>query len=264
MNALNIVSWNVNGIRAIQKRGFLDWLQETQPDVLALQETKVNDDTLPGELRDVAGYESHFSYASTRRGYSGVALYSKVSNPLKLAPRSVEVTFGAPEFDDEGRHLIVDFGEFTLANVYFPNGRSSPERLDYKMRYYNAFLKFAREAVADGVNLAICGDFNTAHREVDLARPRENAKTSGFLPEERAWMDSLIDAGFADTFRLFNDSPDQYSWWSQRSGARARNVGWRLDYFFVNESFRHRVTAAPIHSAVMGSDHCPVSIQLAE
>ena len=267
VSALNIVSWNVNGIRAVQKRGFLEWVRETQPDVLAIQETKVNDDTLPGELRDIAGYESYFSFASTRRGYSGVALYSKASNvskPSNPAPRSVERTFGSPEFDDEGRHLIADFGEFILVNVYFPNGRSSPERLDYKMRYYEAFLEFAREAVADGKNLAICGDFNTAHREIDLARPRENAKTSGFLPEERAWIDSLIDAGFIDTFRMFNASADQYSWWSQRSGARSRNVGWRLDYFFVNEGFRHRVTAAPIHSSVMGSDHCPVAIQLAE
>ena len=261
VSALNIVSWNVNGIRAVQKRGFLEWVRETQPDVLAIQETKVNCDTLPDELRDIAGYESHYSYATTRRGYSGVALYSKSSNAV---PRSVERTFGASAFDDEGRHLIADFGEFTLANVYFPNGRSSPERLDYKMRYYERFLKFAREAVAGGKNLAICGDFNTAHREIDLARPRENAKTSGFLPEERAWMDSLIDAGFIDTFRMFNASADQYSWWSQRSGARARNVGWRLDYFFVNEGFQHRVTAAAINSDVMGSDHCPVAIQLAE
>ena len=259
---MNIVSWNVNGIRAIQKRGFLKWVQETQPDVLALQETKVNDDTLPDDLRDIAGYESRFSYASTRKGYSGVALYSRVSGSTPVVPRSVEASFGAQEFDDEGRHLIADFGEFILANVYFPNGRSSPERLDYKMRYYERFLKFARELVADGKNLVICGDFNTAHREIDLARPRENSKTSGFLPEERAWMDELIDAGFADTFRMFNDSANQYSWWSQRSGARARNVGWRLDYFFVNAGFQHKVTAAPIFSDVTGSDHCPVAVQL--
>lgn len=213
---MNIVSWNVNGIRAVQKRGFLEWVGDTQPDVLALQETKVNDDTLPTELRDIAGYESHFSYASTRRGYSGVAVYSKTS------PRAVDLTFGAPEFDDEGRHLIADFGEFALANVYFPNGRSSKERLEYKMRYYDAFLEFARTKVAGGRDLAICGDFNTARREIDLARPRENSKTSGFLPEERAWMDRLVEAGFVDAFRMFNDSPEQYSWWSRRSGARAQ------------------------------------------
>lgn len=260
---MNIVSWNVNGIRAIQKRGFLEWVKKTQPDVLALQETKVNDDTLPDELRDIAGYESHYSYASTRRGYSGVALYTKGSpDSSRVALRSVDGTFGKSVFDDEGRHLIADFGEFILANVYFPNGRSSGERLKYKMEYYDAFLRFAEKTVADGRNLAICGDFNTAHREIDLARPRENSKTSGFLPEERAWMDSLVDAGFVDTFRMFNDSADQYSWWSQRSGARARNVGWRLDYFFVNEGFQQKVTAAEIWPDVMGSDHCPVVIEV--
>lgn len=253
---MNIVSWNVNGIRAIQKRGFLDWIQETRPDVLALQETKVNDDTLPDSLRDVPGYESHFSYATTRRGYSGVAVYSRI--PVL----SAETSFGLPELDDEGRHLVVDFGEFVLANVYFPNGRSSGERLDYKMRYYDAFLEFAEKTVADGKNLAICGDFNTAHREIDLARPRENSKTSGFLPEERAWMDRLNEAGFVDTFRMFDESPERYSWWSQRSGARSRNVGWRLDYFFVNTEFQKRISSAEIHADVLGSDHCPVSIEI--
>jgi len=254
---LNIVSWNVNGIRAIQKRGFLDWVHEAKPDVLALQETKVNDDTLPENLRDVPGYESHFSYASTRRGYSGVAVYSRASVV------SATTSFGVPEWDDEGRHLIIDFGDFVLANVYFPNGRASGERLEYKMRYYDAFLEFAEKTVAGGKNLAICGDYNTAHKEIDLARPRENSKTSGFLPEERAWMDRLVDAGFVDTFRVFDESPERYSWWSQRSGARARNVGWRLDYFFVNAGFQSRISGAEIHADVMGSDHCPVSIEVA-
>ncbi len=256
-NTLKIVSWNVNGIRAIHKRGFLEWMNEIQPEVLALQETKVNNDTLPGVLRDVPGYGSQFSYASTRRGYSGVAVYSRIP------ALSVETTFGAPIWDEEGRHLVVNFGEFVLANVYFPNGRASAERLDYKMRYYDAFLEFASKTIANGKNLVICGDFNTAHREIDLARPRENSKTSGFLPEERAWMDRLTGAGFVDTFRMFDNSPDQYSWWSQRSGARARNVGWRLDYFFVNAGFKDRVTAATIHADVLGSDHCPVAIEIA-
>jgi exodeoxyribonuclease-3 len=256
VSTLKIMSWNVNGIRAIQKRGFLDWVQEAQPDVLALQETKVNDDTLPENLRNIPGYESHFSYASTRRGYSGVAVYSRIGVV------SVERSFGVPEWDDEGRHLLVDFGDFTLANVYFPNGRASTDRLDYKMRYYAGLLTLAGKTVADGKNLVICGDYNTAHHEIDLARPRENSKTSGFLPEERAWMDSLTDAGFVDTFRMFNDSTEQYSWWSQRSGARSRNVGWRLDYFFVNAGFQNRVVGAQIHADVQGSDHCPVAIEI--
>jgi exodeoxyribonuclease-3 len=256
VNTLIVMSWNVNGIRAIQKRGFLDWVEEAQPNVLALQETKVNDDTLPETLRDIPGYESHFSYASTRRGCSGVAVYSRIGVV------SAEPSFGVPEWDDEGRHLLIDFGDFILANVYFPNGRASADRLDYKMRYYAEFLKFAGKTIADGKNLVICGDYNTAHREIDLARPRENSKTSGFLPEERAWMDSLVDAGFVDTFRLFNDSPEQYSWWSQRSGARSRNVGWRLDYFFVNSEFQSRVVDAKIHADVLGSDHCPVAIEI--
>lgn len=250
-----IVSWNVNGIRAATRHGFLDWLIDASPDVLCLQETKLSADKVPPELEEVAPYNSRFSFAE-RKGYSGVALYSK-SEPV-----SVTTTFGVPEFDNEGRHQIADYGDFVLANIYFPNGRMSKERLDYKLAYYDAFLEFADGIRSSGCNLVICGDVNTAHREIDIARPKANEKTSGFLPIEREWMDKLISHGFVDTFRMFDKSPEKYSWWSQRAKARERNVGWRLDYFFVNEELVPSVKRSWIMADVTGSDHCPVALEL--
>jgi exodeoxyribonuclease-3 len=181
----------------------------------------------------------------------------------KLGAKKVEKGFGIPRFDAEGRVLKVDYGDFVFFNIYFPNGKRDEERLRYKMDFYDAYLKEAKRLVKAGRNVVMCGDVNTAHKEVDLARPKENRKISGFLPEECAWMDSMVEAGFVDTFRMFWDGPGHYSWWDMQSHARERNVGWRIDYFFVNHAFAPRVQRAFILKDVHGSDHCPVGIDIA-
>lgn len=256
MKSLSLYSWNVNGIRAIHKKGFLDWLNNTSPDILCLQETKAEADQLPTDLRNPSGYHSYFFSSSTRKGYSGVAIYSK------LKPRSITCGFGIPQFDQEGRTIIADYGYFLVFGVYFPNGQSSPERLDYKMQFYNAFLNHIEKLHAEGRNIIVCGDFNTAHKEIDLARPKANENISGFLPIERNWIDRLISSGYCDTFRSFNQSGNEYTWWNYRSFARERNVGWRLDYFFANKEFMPNVTNASIHKTIVGSDHCPISLDI--
>lgn len=250
-----IISWNVNGFRAAAGRRAFEWVSKVRPDVVCLQETRLNAGAEPLCPEPLSGYHSYFS-SGERKGYSGVATYTKQE------PVSVETTFGAPAFDDEGRHQVIDFGSFLLANVYFPNGRMSAERLAYKLAYYEAFLDFANRVTANGRRLVICGDVNTAHKEIDIARPKANEKTSGFLPEERAWIDRLIEHGFVDTFRMFDQSPERYTWWSARARARERNVGWRLDYFFVDEGLAGSVKKSWILDDVMGSDHCPVGLEL--
>ena len=254
--SLRALSWNVNGLRAIHRHGdFLDWLTSESPDILCVQETKSHIEQLVPELRRVEGYHAYFASAE-RKGYSGVAIYTKEE------PIDVVTGLGIPEFDREGRVLIAEYPQFVLMNIYYPNGKMSQERLDYKMRFYDAFLEFADGLTAAGQSLVVCGDVNTAHREIDIARPKENSKISGFLPEERAWMDTFLSHGFVDTFRMFDDEAEQYSFWDMKSRARDRNVGWRIDYFFVNESFRDRVKDAWIMPEVAGSDHCPVGIEL--
>ncbi|NQT24077.1 exodeoxyribonuclease III [candidate division KSB1 bacterium] len=250
-----LISWNVNGIRAIQKKGFLDWFLKEQPDVLCLQETKAQSDQLDVALIEVPGYHVYFASAE-RKGYSGVAIYSK-EKPLNVHPG-----LGVAEFDGEGRTLICEYPDFTLYNIYYPNGKASPERLNYKMRFYDAFLDHANGVKDQGKNIVICGDVNTAHAEIDLARPKENEKFSGFLPEERAWIDKFLADGYADTFRMFTKEGGYYSWWDYKTRARERNVGWRIDYFFVSESLKSRVKDGFILKDIMGSDHCPIGIEL--
>ena len=251
-----ICSWNVNGIRAAYSKGFLDWLEENRPHILCLQETKAREEQLPPELKEVEGYHAYFSSAE-RKGYSGVALYAQSE------PRSVRNGFGIPRFDNEGRTIIADFGGFTLCNIYFPNGKQSKERLTYKMEFYDAFLEYADGLRKKGKGIVACGDFNTAHTEIDLARPKENSKVSGFLPQERAWMDKFVEHGYVDTLRMFNQEPDQYTWWDLKTRARERNVGWRIDYFFVSDDMRDKVKSSTIQADVTGSDHCPICIELA-
>ena len=256
MKRRRILSWNLNGIRAVHRKGrFLSFLEEDSPDILCVQETKAQEEQLPPEIREVEGYHVYFSSAE-RKGYSGVALYTREK------PKEVKYGLGVEKFDMEGRTLIADYGDFVLFNIYYPNGRMSPERLAYKMEFYDVFLKMVDELKAEGRNLVICGDLNTAHTEIDLARPKANEKTSGFLPEERAWIDKFLSHGYLDSFRMFISEGGHYSWWSQRANARERNVGWRLDYFFVNEEFRNAVRTAFILTEVMGSDHCPVGVEL--
>ena len=256
MSGIKALSWNVNGLRAVHRKGFLDWFAEENPDILCLQETKLNEEQIPPEVLEVAGYQKFFSSAE-RKGYSGVALFTKPE------PQSVSYGFGIPEFDNEGRILIADYGKFVLFNIYFPNGRSRADRLKYKMEFYDAFLDFAERTRQQGKNIVVCGDYNTAHKEIDLARPEANQKVSGFLPEERAWMDQLVAKGYVDTLRIFNDRPEQYSYWDQMTKARDRNVGWRIDYFFVDEGFVPSISNAFILPDGMGSDHCPVGIEIA-
>lgn len=255
MKKIRILSWNVNGIRAVQKKGFVDWLLEAKPDILCLQETKAREDQLPEELKKVEGYESYFA-SSDRGGYSGVALYTK------LKPARVKGGFGIGRFDVEGRTLVADYESFILYNIYFPNGKISKERLRYKMDFYEAFLEHVVMLKNQGKNIVVCGDINTAHKEIDLARPKENEKVSGFLPEERAWIDRFIESGFIDTFRMFNKEPGKYTWWDLKSRARERNVGWRIDYFFVNDNFKENVEDSFILSEVQGSDHCPIGLDV--
>ena len=255
MSRLRILSWNINGIRAAQKKGFLEWIANESPDIMCLQETKISADQLTDSLKQVEGYEAYFAHAE-RKGYSGVAVYSKSS------PVQVTSSFDVDALSGEGRVLAVGYEDFVLFNVYFPNGKSSAERLQYKLDFYEAFLDFVEEIRLQGKGIVICGDVNTAHQEIDLARPKANENVSGFLAEERAWIDKLLSRGYVDTFRKFNQEPEQYTYWDQITRARDRNVGWRIDYFFVDQAFASRVKAGFILADVMGSDHCPVGIEI--
>jgi exodeoxyribonuclease-3 len=256
MKEKRLLSWNVNGLRSVINKGFLDWLQKEKPDVLCIQETKINDiEKLDADVREPAGYHVYWNYPE-RKGYAGVATFTKDE------PADVRYDFGKSGLELEGRAIIAEYPGFILFNVYFPNGKASLERLKYKMAFYDVFLKYADSLKASGKKLVICGDVNTAHKEIDLARPKENAKVSGFLPEERAWMDKLVAHGYADTFRHYHKEPNQYSYWDIKTGARARNVGWRIDYFFVSENLLPAVTKTFIMPEVTGSDHCPVGIVL--
>ncbi len=252
---MKLLCWNVNGLRAIDKKGFYPWFQTESPDILCLQEIKATPEQLPPHLRNEPGYHTFWNPAE-KKGYSGVATISK------LKPKSVKNGFGREEFDSEGRILITEYPTFTLFNIYFPNGKKNKERLQYKLDFYDEFLSYADDLKAHDHNIVVCGDFNTAHKEIDLARPRENEHISGFLPVERAWIDTFIDHGYVDTFRTFHAEPNQYSWWDLKTGARARNVGWRIDYFFVNKEFLPKVKNAFILPQVIGSDHCPVGLEI--
>ena len=252
---MRIMSWNVNGIRAAHKKGFVEWFAREDPDVLCIQETKASPGQLAPELTAVAGYHAYFCSAE-RKGYSGVATYTKIE------PKEVVYGFGVERCDNEGRILRMDYGDFLLFNIYFPNGKSSDERLAYKMEFYDAFLEHLDRLRSEGRNIVVCGDVNTAHKEIDIARPKANEKISGFLPSERAWMDKWISHGYIDTFRMFCQDPGQYTWWDARGGARERNVGWRIDYFFVDEGIQDMVKSAFILPDVMGSDHCPIGIEI--
>lgn len=253
---LKILSWNVNGIRSVLKKGFLEWLQKAKPDILLLQETKAEQSQLPDELLAPEGYHSFWSSPRTKKGYSGTALFTR------YVPSKISAGIGSPKFDQEGRCLVAEFGDLMIFNVYFPNGKASEERLQFKMQFYEAFQKRVLAEVKKGKKVLIGGDVNTAHHPIDLAHPKENEKISGFLPIERAWMDRLECAGFHDTFRMFHPESHQYSWWSTRTAARKRNVGWRIDYFYCSDDLKKHVKDAFILQDVMRSDHCPVGVKL--
>jgi exodeoxyribonuclease III len=257
---IRLFSWNVNGVRSCAGKGLLEWLARESPDVLCLQETKADPSQLTKELlapSDGSGgtYRSYWASAK-RRGYSGVAILSKVE------PKSISY-LGEREFDDEGRALVADFGEFVLVSAYFPNSQAEGARLGYKLGFCDAVLALCDKLVAAGRNVVVCGDWNIAHTPIDLANPKSNEGNPGYLPEERAWMDKYLGSGYADAFRRFHPEPRSYTWWTYRvAGARERNIGWRLDYHCVNEAFLPALGGSSIHPEVLGSDHCPVSIEL--
>ena len=254
---MRIISWNVNGIRAIEKKGFFEWLKKEDPDILCLNETKAE----PGQLSPLflnppgTEYKSYWASAK-KKGYSGVAIYTK--------KEPAEVRFmGKSEFDEEGRVLAADYEDFTLIAAYFPNSQDEGKRLGYKLGFNDAMLKLCNSIVKKGRHFLLCGDYNVAHTPIDLARPKQNENSAGYLPEERAWMDSFLKAGHIDTFRHFHPGePGHYTWWSYMGQARSKNIGWRIDYTCVNKDFLPKVKQSIIRPEVEGSDHCPVEIEL--
>jgi exodeoxyribonuclease-3 len=257
---MRILSWNVNGLRACARKGFGRWLARAGADVVGLQEVRALPEELPPRLRAPRGFAAHFSPAE-RRGYSGVALWSR------REPDRVDASLGSAEFDREGRLLIAHFGRLALASVYVPKG-SGPlrdnSRVPYKLAFSRALFDRLQRLRRGGRRVLLMGDFNTAHREIDLARPRQNRETSGFLPEERAELDRWIAAGWVDTFRRFEPGPGHYTWWSQRYGVRAKNIGWRIDYVFASPAAMRFVKGAFHLPQVRGSDHCPVGVEVDE
>jgi exodeoxyribonuclease-3 len=253
---VKLISWNVNGIRAVAKRGFAEWLAEASPDVLCLQETRAQPEQLAAELCQPAGYRAWW-HSAERKGYSGVATFCRVE------PLSVRMGLGVDEYDVEGRVLTTGHTGFKLFNVYFPNGGRKLERLDFKLRFYADLLEYCDALHVQGKRLILCGDYNTAHRPIDLARPQQNQKTSGFLPKEREWIDRYLAHGFVDAYRaLHPEETDCYTWWMYMRNARERNIGWRIDYFLISEALMPAVVEASILSDVMGSDHCPIVLEV--
>jgi exodeoxyribonuclease III len=251
-----LVSWNVNGIRAIAKKNFFEYLESEAPDILCIQETKAHEDQLDETILTPPGYYTYW-HSGERRGYSGVATFSK------QRPRSVTQGVRIIPMDTEGRVLRTEHKDFFLYNIYFPNGGRGEERLRFKLDFYEEILEHFEAERAKGHPLIICGDVNTAHKEIDLKNPKQNEKTSGFMPIERAWLDKITDLGYIDTFRHFHpDSLDWYSWWDMRTGARARNAGWRIDYFIITPDLLPRCRDASIQMDIMGADHAPVTLQL--
>jgi exodeoxyribonuclease III len=252
---MKMISWNVNGIRAVHKRGFLDWFRQEAADVVCVQEIKATPEILDESLRHPEKYHSYW-HPARKPGYSGVAIFSKIE------PLAVREGIGIEEVDAEGRVLTAEFGEFYLVNSYFPNSQREHTRLDYKLRFCDAILKHCDALKAAGKHVVLCGDYNIAHREIDLRNPKTNQDNAGFLPEERAWMDKFLSSGYADVFRERVSEPHHYTWWSYRPGVRDRNIGWRLDYHCVNNELRDRVHETIHRPTVPGSDHCPVVLEL--
>lgn len=262
MTAMKLVSWNVNGLRAATRKGFAEWLHRSEAQIVGVQEIRAEPHQLPEKTRAPSGWSTHFFPASRKPGYSGVGLFSR------SAPNSIRTSLGEARFDVEGRVQIARFGDLTVVNTYFPNGSGTNRdlsRVPYKLDFYDRLRGSLQSQLDAGAPMVVMGDFNTAHREIDLARPRSNRKTSGFRPEERKRLQRWFDAGWVDSFRHFYpDATDHYTWWTYRGDCRARNVGWRIDYILVSPGALPHLQAAHIHPDVMGSDHCPISIHLDE
>ena len=254
---MRIVSWNTNGLRATAKQGFFAPLFAEKPDVLCLQETKAEPNQLPEEVRNVPGYYSYFSHPKEKKGYSGVAIYTREK------PKEVFYGMGIPKLDSEGRLLGIKLKNYTIINGYFPNGGAGPDRLKYKLEFYYAFLKFILKLRKNGENVIFCGDINTAHEAIDLARPKANEENTGFLPIERAWISKVIKNNFIDVFRkFFPNKIGAYTYWDQKTSSRDRNVGWRLDYFFADQKIISKIKSTGMLSNYYGSDHCPIWLEI--
>ncbi len=252
---MKIITYNLNGIRAAMSKGLIDWISQVSPDVLCVQEIKANPDQVGVFEFEELGYH-HYWYPAQKKGYSGVAIFTKQK------PKHIEYGCGIKEYDDEGRILRIDFEEFSVMSVYHPSGSSGDLRQAFKMEWLGAFLNYINQLKATYPNLVICGDFNICHKAIDIHNPKSNANTSGFLPEEREWMEQFINSGFVDSFRHFNQEPHQYSWWSYRAGSRAKNLGWRIDYNFVTDNLKNRISRSVILPSAIHSDHCPVLLEM--
>jgi exodeoxyribonuclease-3 len=252
---MHLISYNVNGIRAAVKKGFLQWLEQESPDVLCLQETKAQDDQLPTEGLNQLGYQV-YHHAALKKGYSGVAII------CRQKPDEVVYGMGNSKYDSEGRFIRADFGSLSVVSVYHPSGSSGDVRQAFKMEWLDDFQKYVLELRKDRPELVLSGDYNICHKPIDIHDPVRNANSSGFLPEERAWMSGFLETGFIDTFREFHPEPHQYTWWSYRAGARGKNKGWRIDYHMVTENLRANLKDAGILADVVHSDHCPLFLEI--
>lgn len=252
---MKLLSWNVNGLRSCRRQGFLDWMAAEDADVVCLQEVRAHPEQVEGDLKAVPGYLGYW-HPARRPGYSGVTTFSR------REPDAVHVGMGLPDFDEEGRVLTLEFGSLAVVNAYFPNSQRTLARLPYKLDFCRAMQGFLEGLRARGLRVLLCGDYNIAHREIDLRNPRENRNNAGFLPEERAWMDAFLGSGYVDTFRARCPEPGHYTWWSHRPGVRDRNIGWRIDYVVVDEALDRDVRASFHQPQVRGSDHCPVGVVL--
>ncbi len=252
---MRIVTYNLNGIRAALQKGLLDWIRDLDPDVLLFQETKAQPDQIPVLDFEMMGYQAYW-HSAQKKGYSGVALLTRIQ------PDRVKAGMGIREYDDEGRFIRADFGDLSIVSVYHPSGSSGDHRQEFKMKWLNDFYDYVGQLKKERPNLIISGDYNICHKPIDIHDPVRNATISGFLPEEREWMTKFLGSGFIDTFRHFNDQPHQYTWWSFRAGARARNLGWRIDYHMASQPLENRLAACTILPDAMHSDHCPVVLEI--
>lgn len=252
---MRIITYNVNGVRAAMTKGLMSWISEAAPDVLCLQEIKASPEQVGVFELEEMGYH-HYWYPAQKKGYSGVAIFTKIK------PDNVVYGCGIKEYDDEGRVIRADFGDVSVMSVYHPSGSSGDLRQVFKMKWLEDFNNYITELKKTIPNLILCGDFNICHKAIDIHNPKSNANTSGFLPEEREWMEQFINTGFIDTFRHFNEEPHQYTWWSYRAGARGKNLGWRIDYNMAAEPLKHRLKSAKILPDALHSDHCPVMLEI--
>lgn len=252
---IKLISWNINGFRSIIKKSFWEFIDAYQPNVLCLQETKLSQYQIDPQYTHYKNYISYWNSAQDKKGYSGTAIYLNIA-PINLVKFDINDTL-----NQEGRTILLEFQNFWLLNVYFPNGKQSKERLAFKLNFYERFLEKILK-LEETKPVIFCGDVNTAHKEIDLARPKENANVSGFLPIEREWIDKVISSGYIDAFRKFNNKPHQYTWWDYKTKARERNIGWRIDYFFVSRQLEEKIINSYHLTEVSGSDHCPIVLEL--